>query len=159
MENIEMEYNQIMGFLADFEKDMDMSLIKAIKELMVKTGGNAQYVQPDMLPKATMLFSIIAGLDHLERKFGSIEKSSWKDNIADELMSAREKYEAYLKSNDATMLEMSRQELQHAAYYLNHAKMSPDMELRKKVPEYQKEYDQLAMKINAPHGSEKIGRL
>jgi len=86
-------------------------------------------------------------------------KAAWKDDIADELMSAKEKYEAYLKSNDATMLEMSRQELQHALYYLNRANMSPDMEFRKKVPGYQKEYDELALKLNSPHGNEKLGRM
>jgi hypothetical protein len=37
--------------------------------------------------------------------------------------------------------------------------MSPDMELRKKTLEYQKKYNKPAMRINAPHGSEKLDRL
>jgi len=103
--------------------------------------------------------AIYSAYCHKKMEMAHMGYTGWKDNIADELMSAKEKYEAYLKSNDSTMLEMARQELQHALYYLNQAKMSPDMELRKKVPGYQKEYDEFALKLNAPHGSEKLGRL
>ena len=104
--------------------------------------------------------AIYSAISHYKMEHhDGMERSGWVDEIADELRSAEEKYTEYQKSNDTTMLEMSRQELNHANYYINKAKMSPDMELRKKVPEYQKQYDELAKKLNAPHGGEKIGRL
>ena len=119
-----------------------------------------QLTHPSQIRVLADISAIYSALEHykMEHKDGHVE-TGWKDDIADELRSAKEKYEAFLKSNDTTMLEMARQELNHANYYINHAKMSPDMELRKKVPMYQKEYDQLALKLNAPHGSEKLGRL
>jgi hypothetical protein len=83
----------------------------------------------------------------------------WKDDIQDEMDSAEEKYRQYRQSEDPSMLEMARDELRHAAYYLNHAKMSPDMKLKERLPEYQDRYDKLEMKIKAPHGNEKLPDL
>ena len=104
--------------------------------------------------------AIYSGLAHYKMEHHEgMERSGWVDEIADELRSAEEKYAEYQKSNDTTMLEMARQELNHANYYINKAKMSPDMKLREKVPEYEKRYAEIAKKINAPHGGEKIGRL
>ena len=146
--------------LKEFENDIDKSFVQSFVKLIKDTGGDFEKnMNPQMLPHIAMLMSIIAGLDHLERKYGGIEIESWNDDISDELRSAEEKYAEYQQSNDTTMLEMARQELNHANYYINKAKMSPDMKLREKVPEYQKQYDELAKKINAPHGGEKIGRL
>ena len=124
----------------------------------------AKLPPPPLTPQSIRILadvsSIYSALEHYKMEHKDLNADiGWKDDIADELRSAKEKYDAFLKSNDATMLEMARQELNHANYYINHAKMSTDMELRKKIPSYQKEYDQLSLKLNAPHGSEKLGRL
>jgi hypothetical protein len=103
--------------------------------------------------------AILSAAYHLDMDSDQPETGSWTDDIAEELQSAETKYNDYLKSNDTTMLEMARQELGHANYYINKAKMSPDMELRKKIPQYEKKYQEISAKLNSPHGSEKLGRL
>lgn len=130
------------------------------KEFIDELSKLPEQLTPQNIRVLADIAAVYSALEHykMEHKDAKPEMG-WTDEIADELRSAREKYDAYLKSNDSTMLEMARNELQHALYYLNHAKMSPDMELRKKVPAYQKEFDTLALKLNAPHGSEKLGRL
>ena len=112
--------------------------------------------------------SILAGLHHLkmmENNENQTEQvhvelyTAWKDDIDDELKSAEEKYKQYQRSGDRIMLEMSRQELEHAHYYINQAKMKNDAELRDKLPEYEQKYQELAMKINNNHGAEKLPYL
>jgi len=146
---MEMTYEQIEKEVERFGKEFD--------EVMSNLPDNL--TPSDITNLRVGVSAIYSAYCHKKMEMAHKGYTVWKDDIADELMSAKEKYEAYLKSNDTTMLEMARQELQHASYYLNHAKMSPDMELRKKIPEYQKEYDALALKLNSPHGSEKIPRL
>ena len=85
-----------------------------------------------------------------------MDHESWKNDIIDELESAEEKYRQYMQSNDPVMLDMSRDELRHASYYLNHAKMSTDAKLREKLPEYQATFDRLEKMISEPHGTEKV---
>jgi hypothetical protein len=84
------------------------------------------------------------------------ENGAWKNDITDELESAEEKYRQYKESGDPLMLDMSRQELEHASYYLNRAKMSSDQKLREKLPEYQASYDRLERMIKEPHGDERL---
>jgi hypothetical protein len=103
--------------------------------------------------------AILSAAYHLDMDADHPETGSWTDDITEELQSAEMKYNDYLKSNDTTMLEMARQELGHANYYINKAKMSPDMELRRKIPQYEKKYQEIAAKLNSPHGNEKLGRL
>jgi len=143
-----------------FEHEMGRELVSALKKIMRDTGGDLEKnLRPEMLAIPSMVSSVLAGLQHYENMDHPHSGSGWKNEIEEELASAHEKYLEYQKSRDATMLEMARQELNHANYYINKAKMSPDMALREKVPEYQKRYDELAIKLNAPHGAEKVGRL
>ena len=139
---------------------MDKIIKHIEKEFIEELGKIPEQLTPQSIRVLADISAIYSALSHYKMEHhDGMERSGWVDDIADELRSAEEKYAEYQKSNDTTMLEMSRQELGHANYYINKAKMSPDMELRKKVPEYQKQYDDLAKKLNAPHGGEKIGRL
>ena len=147
--------------LKEFGKDIEKSFIQSFINLIKNTGGDFERnMKPEMLPHIEMLLNIISGLEHLERKHGyEPHEMSWTDEIADELRSAEEKYAEYQKTRDTTMLEMARDEAKHANFYINRAKMSPDMKLREKVPEYEKRYAEIAKMVNAPHGSEKLPRL
>jgi hypothetical protein len=148
--------------LKKLEKDFEHEFITSIKDLLQKTQGDIEKnLHPTMIPMLADIAAIYSGISHLETNLGKevYSENGWNDEIADELKSAEEKYREYQASKDSAMLEMARDELKHASYYLNRAKMSTDMELREKAKEYQKKYDELAVKLNSPHGTEKIGRL
>ena len=100
---------------------------------------------------------IVSAADHL----GILKhEMKWHNNeIEEELASAAEKYAEYQKTGDQTMLNMSREELKHASYYINQAKMSGGANIRKNLPEYEKRYRELSAKINEKHGNEKLGHL
>ena len=109
----------------------------------------------DWLGKTAM---IISAADHLGILKHDMMK--WHTNeIEEELSSAAEKYAEFQKTGDHTMLNMSREELKHASYYINQAKMSGDANMRKNLSDYEKRYKELAAKINEKHGNEKLGHL
>ena len=100
---------------------------------------------------------VVSAADHLGILKHDMRRHA--NEIEEELASAAEKYAEYQKTNDQTMLNMSREELKHASYYINQAKMTGDANIRKHLSEYEKRYRELAAKINEKHGSEKLGHL
>ena len=131
------------------------------KEFVEELHKIPEHLTPQSIRVLADIAAVYSALSHykMEHHEGMESRGGWVDEIADELRSAEEKYAEYQKSNDTTMLEMARDEAKHANYYINRAKMSPDIKLREKLPEYEKRFSEIAKKVNAPHGSEKLGRL
>ena len=131
------------------------------KEFIDEAGKVPEHLTSKDIPFVTIVGSLAAsylaakelGKDghHIMR-----HDEMWKDDIKDELESAEEKYRQYKQSGDPVMLDMARQELSHAHYYITHAQMSPDEKLREKLPEYQATFDRLEKMISEPHGTEKV---
>ena len=129
------------------------------KEFVEELDKIPEHLTPQSIRVLADIAAVYSALSHYKMEHHEGMEKIWVDEIADELRGAEEKYGEYLKSNDTTMLEMARDEAKHANFYINRAKMSPDIKLREKLPEYEKRYAEIAKKVNAPHGSEKIGRL
>ena len=85
----------------------------------------------------------LAEYEHDETHHAPQARTMPKDEIVDELDSAEAKYAEYRKSGEHPLLEMARDELRHAAFYLGRARMSPDVELRERLPAYQARLDEL----------------
>ncbi|MCL2600634.1 MAG: hypothetical protein FWD88_05585 [Treponema sp.] len=76
------------------------------------------------------------------------------DDIADELAGAEAKYAEYRRSGDHAMLEMARDELRHAAIYIDRAGVSNDNELRERLPGYRARLAEMERMIKGPQGKE-----
>jgi len=149
---------------------MTNALEKFKAEVEKRTEALSETPTKEDLQTLELFTSIFAGLHHLNMMENSAEHNTnsivqnenhsvWKDDIADELESADEKYSQYQKSGDYKMLEMARQELDHAYFYINQAKMSHDVKLNGNLSDYERKYEELTMKINNPHGAEKLPYL
>ena len=73
---------------------------------------------------------------------------SVEESIVDELSGAESKYLEYIKNQDPSALNMARDELRHASYYLTQAKMSHDAGLQQRLKDYHAWYSNIETKIN-----------
>jgi len=120
--------------IKELEREVEDWIEKLISKLVADTRGDfSANLRPEMLSSLSLPLTIYAGIKRYIKEHKDHQAGSWTDDIMEELQSADIKYNDYLNTKDTTMLEMARQELQHANYYINKAKMSPDMELRKKI--------------------------
>lgn len=93
---------------------------------------------------AKLMLKTLPGTQTLNAK----NEHNLEHNIIDELSGAEAKFLEYIKHQDPTLLNMARDELRHATYYLSQAKMSPDHDLQQRLKDYQAWYQALENKLN-----------
>jgi hypothetical protein len=112
----------------------------------------------ELTPQSVRVLADIASVLMAAHKLsGKSEKAAWKDDVEEELESAEEKISEYAKTHDQDLISMARDEARHAAYYLKHARMDPNMQ--HKLADYQKRYDNIEAKLAELPGAKKLPEL
>jgi len=129
------------------------TLIDDFEEMFEKLPGEADRLKPAHVRVLADLGSVISTALMIKQLPGAQTLNnktchSLEDCIVDELSGADQKYMEYIKHQDPALLNMAKDELRHAAYYLSQAKMSPDHDLQQRLKEYHAWYGQIEGKLN-----------
>jgi hypothetical protein len=120
-------------------------IIKAFKdEFLQRAASLVEEAAPAELRIAADVASILTAACLLEKAEYREEK---KNHIKDELMDAEDKYGLYIETKDPAVLDMARDELRHAAYYMAHAQAVQDPHALQHMARYQEWYERLAQRI------------
>jgi len=128
------------------------TLIEDFNNIFDKIPAEADRLKPAHVRVLADLGSVISTalmIKHLPgtETLNKQKHNTLEDNIVDELSSAESKYMEFIKHQDPTLLNMAKDELRHAAYYLSQAKMSPDHDLQQRLKDYSAWYTQIEGKL------------
>ena len=129
------------------------TLIEDFEKMYSKVPSQADRIKPAHVRVLADLGSVISTaimlktIDEKDRMKNKIDYSV-EDSIVEELNGAEQKYMEYIKHQDPVLLNMAKDELKHASYYLSQAKMSHDHDLIQRLKDYHSWYSQIEGKLN-----------
>jgi len=133
------------------------TLIDDFQQMFARIPNEADRIKPAHVRVLADLGSVIATellLKHLPAgktetwKSNNKTEYSLEDSIVEEITGAEQKFMEYMKHQDPTLLNMAKDELRHAAYYLSQAKMTHDQGLLQRLKDYQVWYNNVEEKLN-----------
>lgn len=137
-------------------QDKLTTLIEDYEQLYSRIPADASKIKPAHVRTLADLASVITAQLAIKQLPGTQTLNnkvalSLEDSIVDELSGAESKYLEYIKHQDPTLLNMAKDELRHASYYLSQAKMSHDHGLLQRLKDYQAWYTQIESKFHKAH--------